>query len=242
MSAGQGGKGAGKAPRGPPSHLAANSGLSFHCPQSVSPPPAPAAPAAPGFLGEEAASSLSSSVRARGAFWRGSAWNAGLLPGRGMLRGPGSDHGSSSAPMEYVSTRGGAGPVDFEGALFSGYAPDGGLFMPRRIPSLDRDTLRRWSRLSYPELVKELCSLFVTAELVPRSTLSGEPQPRGERLAGTRRRIWGLQVPSPHPSTAPRGWSVLQQCLLLSYPVLCHLAGSCYLLEKVSPVCKEGFG
>ncbi|XP_009701644.1 PREDICTED: threonine synthase-like 2 [Cariama cristata] len=74
--------------------------------------------------------------------------------------------------MEYVSTRGGTGTVDFEGALFSGYAPDGGLFMPQRIPSLDRDTLRRWSRFSYPELVKELCSLFITAELVPRSTLN----------------------------------------------------------------------
>ncbi|XP_071609298.1 threonine synthase-like 2 isoform X2 [Heliangelus exortis] len=74
--------------------------------------------------------------------------------------------------MEYISTRGGAGAVDFEGALFSGYAPDGGLFMPRSIPSLDRDTLQRWSSLSYRELVKELCSLFIPAELVPRSTLN----------------------------------------------------------------------
>ncbi|KAF1478518.1 Threonine synthase-like 2, partial [Pygoscelis antarcticus] len=74
--------------------------------------------------------------------------------------------------MEYVSTRGGAGAIDFEGALFSGYAPDGGLFMPQHIPSLDGDTLRRWSRLSYRELVKELCSLFITAELVPRSKLN----------------------------------------------------------------------
>ncbi|KFQ17797.1 Threonine synthase-like 2, partial [Merops nubicus] len=74
--------------------------------------------------------------------------------------------------MKYVSTRGGAGTVDFEGTLFSGYASDGGLFMPQDIPSLDRDTLRRWSRLSYRELVKELCSLFITAELVPRRTLS----------------------------------------------------------------------
>ncbi|XP_009871112.1 PREDICTED: threonine synthase-like 2 [Apaloderma vittatum] len=72
--------------------------------------------------------------------------------------------------MEYVSTRGGAGAVDFEGALFSGYAPDGGLFMPQRIPSLAGDTLRRWSRLSYRELVKELCSLFIPAGT--RSTVS----------------------------------------------------------------------
>ncbi|NWT35883.1 THNS2 protein, partial [Chroicocephalus maculipennis] len=74
--------------------------------------------------------------------------------------------------MEYISTRGSTGAVDFEGALFSGYAPDGGLFMPRHIPSLDGDTLRRWSCLSYRDLVKELCSLFITAELVPRSTLN----------------------------------------------------------------------
>ncbi|NWH73117.1 THNS2 protein, partial [Piaya cayana] len=74
--------------------------------------------------------------------------------------------------MEYVSTRGGAGTVDFEGALFSGYAPDGGLFMPQRIPLLDGDTLRQWSRLSYLELVKEICSLFITADLVPRSALN----------------------------------------------------------------------
>ncbi|KFW01254.1 Threonine synthase-like 2, partial [Eurypyga helias] len=75
--------------------------------------------------------------------------------------------------MEYVSTRGFAGTVDFEGALFSGYAADGGLFMPQRIPLLDQDALRRWSCLSYRELVKELCSLFITAELVPRNTLNG---------------------------------------------------------------------
>ncbi|KAM6346001.1 threonine synthase-like 2 [Podargus strigoides] len=89
-----------------------------------------------------------------------------------MLWGPGSDCSASPAPMEYVSTRGGTGAVDFEEALFSGYAPDGGLFMPQRIPSLDEDTLKRWSCLSYRELVKELCSLFITAELIPRSTLN----------------------------------------------------------------------
>ncbi|XP_051654546.1 threonine synthase-like 2 isoform X3 [Manacus candei] len=75
-------------------------------------------------------------------------------------------------PMEYISTRGGTRAVDFEGALFSGYAPDGGLFMPQNIPSLDRDTLWRWSSLCYRGLVKELCSLFIPADLVPRNTLS----------------------------------------------------------------------
>lgn len=89
--------------------------------------------------------------------------------------------------MEYVSTRGGTRAVDFEGALFSGYASDGGLFMPQRIPSLGRDTLQSWSSLSYPELVKELCSLFIPAKLVPRNALDGELN--GELLTGMCARI-----------------------------------------------------
>ncbi|XP_032509534.1 threonine synthase-like 2 isoform X3 [Phocoena sinus] len=74
--------------------------------------------------------------------------------------------------MWYVSTRGMAPRVDFEGALFSGYAPDGGLYMPEKLPQLDRDTLRQWSVVSYPSLVKELCSLFIGPELIPRDDLN----------------------------------------------------------------------
>ncbi|XP_057599236.1 threonine synthase-like 2 [Hippopotamus amphibius kiboko] len=75
--------------------------------------------------------------------------------------------------MWYVSTRGMAPRVDFEGALFSGYAPDGGLYMPEELPQLGRETLCQWSVLSYPGLVKELCSLFVGPELIPRDDLNG---------------------------------------------------------------------
>ena len=80
--------------------------------------------------------------------------------------------------MRYISTRGMAPRVDFEGALFSGYAPDGGLFMPEELPQLSTETLRQWSTLSYPGLVKELCTLFIGPELIPRDVLNGEhPQP-----------------------------------------------------------------
>nr|XP_045007370.1 threonine synthase-like 2 isoform X1 [Jaculus jaculus] len=75
--------------------------------------------------------------------------------------------------MWYVSTRGMAPRVNFEGALFSGYAPDGGLYMPEELPLLDRETLHRWSTLSYPGLVKELCALFIGSELIPRDDLDG---------------------------------------------------------------------
>ena len=76
--------------------------------------------------------------------------------------------------MWYVSTRGMAPRIDFEGVLFSGYAPDGGLYMPEELPQLGRETLREWSTLSYPSLVKELCSLFIGPELIPRDDLNGE--------------------------------------------------------------------
>ncbi|XP_040352753.1 threonine synthase-like 2 isoform X3 [Herpailurus yagouaroundi] len=75
--------------------------------------------------------------------------------------------------MRYISTRGMAPRVDFEGALFSGYAPDGGLFMPEELPQLSIETLRQWSTLSYPGLVKELCTLFIGPELIPRDVVNG---------------------------------------------------------------------
>ncbi|XP_072623217.1 threonine synthase-like 2 isoform X3 [Vulpes vulpes] len=74
--------------------------------------------------------------------------------------------------MWYVSTRGMAPRVDFEGALFSGYAPDGGLFMPEELPQLGIETLHQWSALSYPSLVKELCTLFIGPELIPKEVLN----------------------------------------------------------------------
>lgn len=75
--------------------------------------------------------------------------------------------------MWYISTRGTAPRVDFEGALCSGYAPDGGLYVPEQLPQLDQETLGYWSSLSYPSLVKELCSLFIGPELIPREDLNG---------------------------------------------------------------------
>ncbi|XP_036206453.1 threonine synthase-like 2 isoform X4 [Myotis myotis] len=97
-----------------------------------------------------------------------------------QLRHAGNETGASglsplqaSRVMWYVSTRGMAPRVDFEGALFSGYAPDGGLFMPEKLPQLNRETLRQWSALSYPSLVVELCALFIGPELIPRDDLNG---------------------------------------------------------------------
>ncbi|XP_075428036.1 threonine synthase-like 2 [Ascaphus truei] len=75
--------------------------------------------------------------------------------------------------MKYISTRGGVPGVDFEGVLFAGFAPDGGLFMPEEIPKLDAKTLQAWSSFSYTEIVKEVCSLFIPPEVIPREDLNG---------------------------------------------------------------------
>uniref|UniRef100_A0A8C9LI75 Threonine synthase like 2 n=1 Tax=Piliocolobus tephrosceles TaxID=591936 RepID=A0A8C9LI75_9PRIM len=40
------------------------------------------------------------------------------------------------------------------------------------LPQLDRETLCQWSTLSYPDLVKELCALFIGSELIPKDDLN----------------------------------------------------------------------
>ncbi|XP_056409979.1 threonine synthase-like 2 [Hyla sarda] len=75
--------------------------------------------------------------------------------------------------MKYTSTQGGVSGVDFEGVLFAGFAPDGGLFMPEHIPKLNKETLTTWRTFSYKELVKEVCSLFIPSDAIPRIELNG---------------------------------------------------------------------
>lgn len=76
--------------------------------------------------------------------------------------------------MKYISTRGGITPVSYEETLFSGYAPDGGLYMPETIPKLDALTLDQWkqSKLSYPQVVEKIVRLFVTEDEIPNQDLS----------------------------------------------------------------------
>lgn len=50
--------------------------------------------------------------------------------------------------MRFVSTRGGAPPVDAEGALSAGLAPDGGLYVPETLPVLAPEEWRRLERLA----------------------------------------------------------------------------------------------
>jgi threonine synthase len=60
--------------------------------------------------------------------------------------------------MHYVSTRGGAEPRRFSEILLDGLAPDGGLYVPERIPQVNVPSLRG---LAYPELAFRILSEFI---------------------------------------------------------------------------------
>ncbi|XP_072013695.1 threonine synthase-like 2 [Amphiura filiformis] len=75
--------------------------------------------------------------------------------------------------MKYTSTQNDKRCDSFEQALFSpGYLTDGGLYMPQTIPQLSKDTLESWSKLSLPDLCKEILSLFIGEDEIPKKDLN----------------------------------------------------------------------
>lgn len=73
--------------------------------------------------------------------------------------------------IKYVSTKGGVAPVAFDDAVLSGFAADGGLFVPDSIPVLSSEQLQQWSGLSFPDLAFELMSLFIDHSIIPAADL-----------------------------------------------------------------------
>jgi threonine synthase len=70
--------------------------------------------------------------------------------------------------MKFVSTRGRTAALGFSDAVATGLAPDGGLFLPERLPDLSGE-LARYAGLSYPELCMDFLGHFATD--IPRDTL-----------------------------------------------------------------------
>ena len=75
-------------------------------------------------------------------------------------------HGNSA--MRYVSTRGATEALDFQDAVLTGLAPDGGLLVPERIPDLSGD-LDSLAPLSFVALAKRLLPRFI--DDIPISSL-----------------------------------------------------------------------
>ena len=63
--------------------------------------------------------------------------------------------------MKFISTRGQCEPVGFNAAVAHGLAPDGGLYLPEKLPDI-RPLLPRWSNLAYADLAYEFLHLFAT--------------------------------------------------------------------------------
>ncbi|MBN8819439.1 MAG: threonine synthase [Sphingomonas sp.] len=63
--------------------------------------------------------------------------------------------------MQYVSTRGRAGALDFEGATLAGLASDGGLYLPEHWPTFSADDLAAMRGLSYVETAVRVIAPFV---------------------------------------------------------------------------------
>ncbi|MEO6387207.1 MAG: threonine synthase [Croceibacterium sp.] len=67
--------------------------------------------------------------------------------------------------MEYVSTRGSAPALDFEGVTLAGLASDGGLYLPREWPRFSAAEITAMRGLPYAELAVQVMRPFVAGSL-----------------------------------------------------------------------------
>jgi threonine synthase len=67
--------------------------------------------------------------------------------------------------MLYVSTRGEAPTISFADALLAGLARDGGLYVPERWPTLDRDTIAGFKGRPYADVAFEVIRPFVAGSI-----------------------------------------------------------------------------
>ncbi|HWK40739.1 MAG TPA: threonine synthase [Croceibacterium sp.] len=67
--------------------------------------------------------------------------------------------------MEYISTRGSAPALDFEGVTLAGLASDGGLYVPREWPRFTEAEIAALAGLPYAELATRIMLPFVQGSL-----------------------------------------------------------------------------
>ncbi|MEL6486609.1 MAG: threonine synthase [Pseudomonadota bacterium] len=69
--------------------------------------------------------------------------------------------------MQYVSTRGSAPTLDFEGVTLAGLASDGGLYLPSEWPRFTAQQIADMRGLPYHELAARVMEPFVAGSLTP---------------------------------------------------------------------------
>jgi threonine synthase len=63
--------------------------------------------------------------------------------------------------MRYISTRGQAPALGFEDVLLTGLAPDGGLYVPEKMPTFSQQEIAAMSSMAYPELAFTIMQPFI---------------------------------------------------------------------------------
>ena len=66
--------------------------------------------------------------------------------------------------MEYISTRNTKETFSFKDVFLKGLAPDGGLFVPKNIPTYSSHELEKLKNLSYRDLAKDIILKFCNDE------------------------------------------------------------------------------
>ncbi|MEQ9519861.1 MAG: threonine synthase [Parvibaculum sp.] len=69
--------------------------------------------------------------------------------------------------MKYVSTRGDAPALEFEAALLTGLARDGGLYVPETWPTLTMDEIKSFAGKSYVEVAERVMTPFIGGAIKP---------------------------------------------------------------------------
>ena len=67
--------------------------------------------------------------------------------------------------IKYSSTRGKSVELLFKDVIFEGLAPDGGLYVPETWPKLEKETLSRFSGMSYQQIAFEVISPYIDSSL-----------------------------------------------------------------------------
>ena len=67
--------------------------------------------------------------------------------------------------MEYISTRNKNLNYNFKEIFLRGLAPDGGLFIPKKIKTFNKSEIEGLSQLTYTDLATEIISLFCSPEI-----------------------------------------------------------------------------
>ena len=67
--------------------------------------------------------------------------------------------------MNFISTRGHAPKLNFEQAVLTGLAEDGGLYVPDELPTFSKQQIADWAGLSYQQLAFNIVQPFVDGEI-----------------------------------------------------------------------------